>query len=122
MRHEDELEKLGKFFIGYPVKVLVYFRYKESFLDSYKKQLIKMGIHTSSIQGEFNYVESDSRLTNYCELVKAFELQFGVDSVQEMQYEREVLNDGSIVPSFLRKISCNDASSLGDIQKWLNVT
>ncbi len=107
LRHPDELETLRGFFDGVcgGINVVLYLRNKADYLESYRRQLLKVpGRKKSDTYWSALYVEDDTWLTDYDQLIAAYENAFGAGSVKVIDYDGEMGRRGNIIPSFAEAI------------------
>ena len=79
---------------------VVVLRKRESFLRSYKSQLVKMGMPTSSpFTDSLSYTEPDSWLVDTASLIHGYHRAFGADSLTVLSYEAMLQVHGSVIPS-----------------------
>lgn len=123
LRYPDELKRLRNILPSGEVEVVVYLREKYSFLESYRRQLTKMGISLSRDKKSFSYVEEDSWLVDYDDLLFAYRGEFGEDCVKVFDYESVMHLEKTVLFSFVRCLGLNE-SLLGvdllDDKYWLN--
>lgn len=103
LRHPDELETLRGMFEGVcgAAGVVLYLRNKADYLESYRRQLLKVpGRKKSDTFWSALYVEDDTWLTDYDQLIAAYEGAFGAGSVKVIDYDGEMARRGNIIPSF----------------------
>jgi hypothetical protein len=104
LRHSDEILYLKHLFEDSEVYIIVYFREKSSFLHSYGEQFKKTKYTLSKDVSSFAYVEDDTWLIKYEELISIYGSHFGRDRLIIFNYEDCLEKDKSVVPSFLRTI------------------
>lgn len=104
LRHEDELRSLRAVLgeAAANVSVLLFLREKQAFLGSYRAQLLSQpGRFPAADYWSALYVEEDSWLIDYDQLLGAYGAAFGRQSVTVIDYDDEVARRGSVLPSFL---------------------
>ena len=99
LRFADEFARLHELLAPRTVTVVMVLREKTAFLQSYGEQLDAMGFHTSDDPASFAYVEPDSWLVDYVELVDGYRQSFGEDNVKVLDYDETVRDEGSVIPA-----------------------
>lgn len=102
LRHRDEVERLVELLAPRGLTVVVVLREPADFLASYAAELAKRGIQPSPYRDSFAYVESDSWLVRYDELIDVYSRVLGPQNVRALAYEDHVERDGSIIPALAR--------------------
>jgi hypothetical protein len=107
LRHADELNRLKQILgpLGQRVQVILYLRDKEAFLNSYRTQLAKKKKRTPSKDyWSALYVEEDTWLTDYEQLLGAFGEAFGRENITIIDYDAEMQRCGNIIPAFVKAL------------------
>jgi hypothetical protein len=107
LRHPDEIERLAGVFGGdYDrIKIILFLRNPKDYLESYRLQLRKKkGRVPSADYWSALYVEDDTWLTNYQQLIDVYGEGFGRENVHVIDYDQEMEREGNVIPSFLRAI------------------
>jgi hypothetical protein len=119
LRYGDELSYLQELFKGVEIYIIIYLREKSSFLRSYRLQLIKMGMSFSDDPNSFAYVQDDTWLLEYDDLINIYGSHFGHDRLIIFNYDDVLVSDGNVIPSFLKTIGV--PSKLSDTSAyWYN--
>jgi hypothetical protein len=101
LRFDDEFERLRDLLSPRSVTVVILLRDKREFLRSYREQILAMGFTSSHDPTSFAYVEPDSWLVDYDELVDGYQRYFGIDEVKVLDYDAIRRTDGSVIPSIV---------------------
>jgi hypothetical protein len=101
LRHQDEIERLVELLEPRLVSVVVVLRNPRDFLASYTAMLARQGFSPSRYHESFSYVQDDTWLVRYDELVGAYRNVIGADRVHVVPYDDHVGRDGSIIPAVL---------------------
>lgn len=81
-------------------RFVVVLRAKDAFLRSYRAQLAKSGMPTTSeYKDSLSYTEPDSWLADRASLIHGYHRAFGADSLKVLKYEVMVHDQGSVVPA-----------------------
>lgn len=110
LRHDDELIRLREIFRGCHDRItfVLYLRNPEDYLRSYIQQLEKVpGRKRSKDYWSALYVEADTWLIQYEQLVDAYARTFGRRNLVVIDYDHEMQSHGNIIPSFARTIGCS---------------
>lgn len=121
LRKPEELKKLKNIIGEESVKVLVCFRDKAEFLESYIYQLKTMGFSPAkNYERSFLYAEPDSWLVDYDELIDAYSMAFGKCNIIIKNYDDEMTKFGSIIPCLIDAIGLPFDFISGMDIGWLN--
>jgi hypothetical protein len=110
LRYDDELERLRGLFAGCEVQVVVVLRERESFLRSYRSQLLGTGFELSDDPDSFAYLGEDSWLLDHDALVGGYQRWFGKTNVAVLDYDATMERDGSVIPVFAELLGIDRAS------------
>ena len=113
LRTPEEFATLRSLLGERSVTVLVVLRDRADFLRSYAQQVNQPSKYPDS----FNYVEPDSWLARFDELVAGYEAAFGSDNVTIIEYEPALAAHGSIIPVLARAAGIPD----DEIPDWQGV-
>lgn len=100
LRLPEETAVLGRIFEGHSVEVIVYFRDKRAFLESYSRQ-IGASRALRNMKDSWAYCGDDSWLIDYDGLLQAYSQQFGASAIKVRSYEADKEVFGGTVGSFL---------------------
>jgi len=104
LRHEDELDALQNVLgeAAARTSILLFLRNRQDYLNSYRTQLASQpGRIPATDYWSALYVEDDTWLTDYDQLVAAYARTFGGHNVTVIDFDKEVAVHGSVLPSFL---------------------
>ncbi|MFA5883104.1 MAG: sulfotransferase [Acidimicrobiia bacterium] len=101
LRHPDEVEALARVLAPRDVTVAVCLRDPATFLKSYRDQLERMGQPPSRYPSSHAYVEPDSWLVRWDEMLAVWRSVIGADRVVAVGYEDAVDEHGSTIPGVL---------------------
>jgi hypothetical protein len=119
LRYDDELSYLKQLFKGAKVYIIIYLREKSSFLRSYRSHLIRTGYSLSDVPNSYAYVQDDTWLLEYHDLINIYGSHFGHDRLIILNYDEVMVKDGNVIPSFLKTIGI--PSKLSDTSSyWYN--
>lgn len=114
LRHDDEIQRL-RAVLGSDceqVKIILYLRNKKDYLRSYRLQLQKKkGRSPSKDYWSALYVEDDTWLIDYQQLIDAYGGVFGFNNLRWIDYDQEMSNQGNIIPSFIEALGLSGAVS-----------
>lgn len=82
------------------IKIIVYFRRQDEFLESWNNQLVKTGQYSSDIEN-LRVNLSKNGLLDYFEFIKTWESVFGFKNIHVRPYEKESFLNNSIYDDFL---------------------
>lgn len=107
LRYPDEMKRLQDLLAVDNVKIIVYLRRPGDFLKSYAQQLIKVPGTLPAVinQDSFAYTEPDSWLVDFTQRVGAFKEAYGDKNVVLIDYDKELMRFGNVIPSFLDAIA-----------------
>jgi len=112
LRSRVELARLVQMFDPkvHRVRVVCVLRDKSGYLDAYRKQILKVpGRKASDNPRSALYVEPDSWLVDYDQLLASYRQAFGDASVLTVDYNHEVDQVGDVLPAVLRQMTLPDA-------------
>lgn len=125
LRYSGEILRLKKILNSNfnNIKIILYLRDKKDFLESYKKQILKVdGRNFSTDPKSSLYVEDDTWMLDYEKLISLYKKGFGEDRIQVIDYDVEVGQRSTVLPSFLDAINI-PAEKFSDISDYfLNKT
>lgn len=101
LREQDELAWLQNVLPG-KVIIVACLRDPMEYLRSYRVALMRHGIAESSDPDSIAYTRAGSWLLDYPARIEPFRTAFGPENVILIDYDKEVYQSGSIIPSFLR--------------------
>jgi len=106
LRHRDEIQKLATILgADYEnIKIILYLRDKKDYLSSYRLQLQKKGRKPSTNYWSALYVEDDTWLIDYEQLITAYGDVFGLNNIVVIDYDKEMKSRSNIIPSFVETI------------------
>lgn len=105
LRFDDELERLKYIFgpAANNIRIIICLRNKVDFLNSYRKQILKRpNRYPSDNKKSVLYVEADTWLTDYDEIIRLYSNAFGDKSITIINYEEAISVYGNIIPAFLK--------------------
>lgn len=109
LRRSDEIDRLKALFPARcQFSVVVCLRRPNDYLVSYANYLARKKIVTSSHQGDFNYVESDSWLADYEGLIGAYRRL--TDDIRRIDYDAAMARHGNMVPALCQSIGVDRSS------------
>jgi hypothetical protein len=104
LRHDDELLALRRLLgpAAAQVSIVLFLRDKRAFLESYRRQLASQpGRAPSTDYWSALYVEDDTWLTDYDQLVAVYGRAFGPENITVIDFDAEVTRRGNVLPAFL---------------------
>jgi hypothetical protein len=110
LRHQDEIDGLLKIFDvnDFEITVILYLRNRDDYLNSYTQQLLKKkGRVPSGDYWSALYVEHDTWLIDYEQLISVYKRGFGEKRILVIDYDEEMKSFSNIIPSFLEVIGVN---------------
>ena len=117
MRSPHELENLRALLAPREVDIVLVTRRREDFLRSWREQLTRDGFALSSDPTSFAYLEHDSWLVDYDEIVSANSRVFGADRVHRVDYDDAMTRYASIIPA----VMAHAISDISSLPEWSNV-
>jgi hypothetical protein len=120
LRFPDEIERLRAVVDAdnHDVKIICFLRNKKDFIESYKKQILKIkGRSFSENPESCYYVKEDSWLLDYDAMITAYQKGFGPENVMVIDYDEVVARDSSIIPSYLEFLGV-DSNKFSNIEKY----
>lgn len=111
LRHPSEISRLTQIFPPEHTTVVVCLRTPEDFLSSWKRHLDRDFFEFSKDPTSFAYVQPDSWLVDYEQLLRAYRDGFGQDSVVVVDYDSAISEYESTIPPIARTF-CSDLSAL----------
>jgi len=106
LRHRDEIQKLATI-LGSDyenIKIILYLRDKKDYLSSYRLQLKKKERKASTDYWSALYVEDDTWLIDYEQLITAYGDVFGLNNIVVIDYDKEMESRTNIIPSFVETV------------------
>jgi hypothetical protein len=104
------------------ISVILYLRNKADFLESYKKQIKKRDRSFSENPKSVYYVENDTWLIDYDDLVNKYSDAFGRENLIILDYDLEVKNHNNVLNSFLNSIGITEYPHHILVKYYKNVT
>ena len=121
IRSSAEVECLAELISGRVIQVILTLRDKEAFMLAWRGQLKRMGYGTSSLfRDSFMNTESNSWLTNWDQLIKAFVDVLGSNAVTVLNYEKCTSQYGSIVQALWKSAELPSHLAPTTEDFWLN--
>jgi hypothetical protein len=117
LREADELATLRELLGPREVDVVVMLRDRAAFLASYRSQMKALGFRPSVYPESFNYVEADTWVIRFDEMLAAYGAAFGEERISVLSYEDELERYGSTVPS----IAVAAGLPLDELPEWEGV-
>ena len=111
LRYPSEISRLAEIFPPDQTTVVVCLRTAEGFLASWKRHLDRDFFEFSDDPTSFAYVQPDSWLVNYEQLLTAYRDVYGHESVVVIDYDDAMTQHKSTVPSIIDTF-CADPSTL----------
>lgn len=111
LRHRSEILRLAQIFPPEDTTVVVCLRTPEDFLSSWKRHLDRDFFEFSDDPTSFAYVNPDTWLVDYQQLLQAYQDVFGPDSVIVIDYDSAISKYKSTVAPVARTF-CSDLSAL----------
>lgn len=111
LRNPSEIARLAEIFPAGDTLVVVCIRKPRDFLESWKRHLDRDFFDFSSDPTSFAYVEPDSWLVHYEQLISAYKGVYGQDSVVVIDYDSAMATYKSTVPSIAQTF-CRDIAKL----------
>jgi hypothetical protein len=122
LRTEAEFNDLRTLFAesGRIPRFVVVLRNRDAFLRSYRAQLARSGMPTTSeYKDSISYTEPDSWLADTASLIHGYHRAFGADSLMVLKYEVLAQDQGSVVPALWRACGLPEYLLPADLH-WLN--
>ena len=113
LRTPDELERLRDLLAPRVVDIVLVTRRAEDFLRSWRDQLTRDGFAMSQDPTSFAYLERDSWLVDYDEIVRANRGVFGADHVHVVDYDAAMARFNSVIPAVMAH-AVSDVTTLPD--------
>ncbi len=116
LRHPDEIERLRDMLDAprHDVRVVLVLRNRQDFLQSYERQLLKIGGRaTSSDPQSAFYVGPDSWLANFEELQQLYRKGFGPDALSVIDYDAEMRTSGNVLPAVIQAFGLDPSAFPG---------
>ena len=117
LRTTAELERLAELLAPRAIDIVLVTRRPADFLRSWREQLTRDGFSPSEDQRSFAYLETNSWLVDYDEIVRVNQGVFGADHVHVVDYDAAMATFGSVIPAIMAQCGL-DVSSLPE---WSNV-
>ena len=117
LRSPNELENLRTLLAPREVHIVLVTRRREDFLRSWREQLTRDGFAMSPDPSSFAYLESDSWLVDYDEIIAVNAQVFGADRVHRVEYDEAMARYGSIIPA----VMTHAVSDISSLPEWSTV-
>jgi hypothetical protein len=117
LRAPEELERLRELLAPRVVDIVLVTRKAEDFLRSWREQLTRDGFAMSQDPTSFAYLERDSWLVDYDEIVRANRGVFGESHVHVVDYDAAMARINSVIPAVMAH-AVSDVTTLPD---WAQV-
>ena len=118
LRYDDEVAALRDLLGPRQIKVAACLREPASFLESYRHEMAKKGIQPSRFRASHNYVEPDTWLVKWDEMLSVWRRVLGEDRVVDFSYEVAMAQYQSSIPGVLAALSIDDT----ELPSWEGVT
>lgn len=108
LRYPDEICRLKEILGTHSkkIKIILYLRNRKDFLESYRKQLRKVpGRVPSKEYSSALYVEDDTWLIDYDQLIEVYAASFGREAISVIDYDEQMRTRGNIIPSFIEQLN-----------------
>jgi hypothetical protein len=123
IRTRQEVERLVEALDGRVCKVVCVLRDAESFLQSWKNQLAKTRLATSSAHFEsFMNTDPASWIVDWDELIGAYAGVLGREAVTVLDYERETRNHGTMITAVWSACGLPETLRPNHRAQWLNAS
>src|SRR5688572_25154818 len=109
VRDTDEVHRLVQLLRPREVSVVVVLREPAAFLGALADELHRAGLEPNADPESIAYIEPDSWLVRYDDLLDVYRTVLGPDRVTVLSYEENVQRDGSIIPALLRACGADTA-------------
>lgn len=117
LRTTDELERLRDLLAPRRIEIIYVTRRREDFLRSWREQLTRDGFTPSTDQSSFAYLESNSWLVDYDDIVRVNTEVFGHDHVHHVDYDVALSRFGSVIPAVMDHV----VDDITQIPEWATV-
>jgi hypothetical protein len=118
LRYPDEVHRLRRLLEPRDVSVVVVLREPKDFLESFALEQARRGFSPSPYRESFAYVEDDSWLIRYDNLIDVYTTVFGSESLTILNYEDCIRDLGTTLPAILG--AC-DPKTLSGLPPWDHV-
>jgi hypothetical protein len=118
LRYDDEVAALRDLLGPRQIKVAVCFREASSFLESYRHEMTRRGITPSRYRSSHNYVEPDTWLVQWDEMLAVWRRVLGEEAVVSFGYEDVMAEYRSSIPGVLAAFSIDETV----LPSWVGVT
>ena len=118
LRYEDEVNALVDLLSPRQVQVAVCLRDKQSFLDSYRREMWVRDVAPSHYRDSHDYIGADTWLVRWDEMLSVWRGVLGDENVVDFSYEEAMAQYDSTIPAVLSALSI-DATGL---PSWEGVT
>ncbi len=122
LRYEDEIRTLQQLLAPRTLRVAVCLRDRASFLESYEGMLRRAGQAPSRFPSSHAYLEPDTWLVRWDEMLSTWATVVGGDNVTSFGYEEALANDGTTIPGVLRALGVAPAGLPESDAYWENAT
>ena len=117
LRYEDEVEALQELLSPRELHVAVCLRDPQSFLDSYRHEMEQQGVAPSRYRDSHDYVEPDTWLVAWDEMLSVWRRVLGEDRVVAFSYEESMARYDSSIPGVLAALSIDGT----ELPSWTGV-
>ena len=117
LRYEDEVAALRDLLHPREIRVAVCLRDPTDFLESYRCEMAKKGITPSRFRASHHYVEPDTWLVEWDQMLSVWRRVLGEDRVVSFGYEDVMDRYRSSIPGVLAALSIEDT----DLPTWVGV-
>ncbi len=118
LRYEDEVSALCELLRPRAVRVAVCLRDKQSFLDSFRREMWVRNIAPSPYRTSHYYVGADTWLVRWEEMLSVWRSVLGDDNVVDFSYEEAMAQLDSTIPAVLSALSIDPVG----LPSWEGVT
>jgi hypothetical protein len=117
LRAPEELERLRDLLAPRAIDIVLVTRNAEDFLRSWSGQLTRGGFSLSQDPTSFAYLERDSWLVDYDEIVRVNQHVFGEHHVHVVDYDAAMATFDSVIPA----VMTHAISEVSMLPEWSNV-
>ena len=119
---EKGLNDLFNALSKYEIRIIVYLRAQEKFIQSIYAQRVKRHKETESAEAFVEKRLTQNSVLNYYDMLARFSNIFGKSNIIVRIYEKEQLTNNNLLEDFLDAIQIVDKSAFLTRQKWTNKT
>ena len=105
LRYEDEVSALADLWRPRQLHVAVCLRDKQSFLDSYHREMWMKNVAPSRYRDSHDYIEADTWLVKWDEMLSVWRGVLGGENVVDFSYEEAMAQHDSTIPAVLSALS-----------------